>query len=234
MPYMSLVIPCYNEAKNLPDLIKRCEALIKQADIEIILVDNGSSDDTQNILKSLKEGAGIRSTRVEVNQGYGFGILSGLRIAHGDFIGWTHADLQTDVADAIQAINIFKQNPNRKTFVKGKRYGRAFFDVVFTTGMSCFETILFGIPFWDINAQPTLFPRELFSRWKNPPHDFALDLYAYWSAQRYGCVIKRFPVRFGLRRHGTISTWNINWLSKFKMIQRVAGYSWQLRRKFVE
>jgi len=39
--------------------------------------------------------------RVPVNQGYGLGILSGLRAATGEIIGWTHADLQTDVMDVL-------------------------------------------------------------------------------------------------------------------------------------
>ena len=48
----SLVIPCYNESKNLPALIS-CEKLIKSYDIEVVIVDNGSNDDTVKNLKLL-------------------------------------------------------------------------------------------------------------------------------------------------------------------------------------
>jgi glycosyltransferase involved in cell wall biosynthesis len=235
MPALSLVIPCYNEAKSLPDLIARCKAVAAQADIEIILVDNGSNDDTQRILAAdLKDQGKIRSVCVAVNQGYGFGILEGLRAAKGDILAWTHADLQTDPSDALLGLEIFQKNPGEKIFVKGRRYGRPFGDVLFTIGMSLFESALFMVPFWDINAQPSMFPRALFETWKNPPHDFALDLYAYWSARKQGYQVQRFPVRFGQRGHGTQSRWNINARAKLKFIKRVIGYSWQLRGKIVE
>ena len=230
MPALSLVIPCYNEARNLPDLIARCQSVVAQADMEIILVDNGSQDETARILAAgLKDQEKIRSVGVVLNQGYGFGILEGLRAAKGDILAWTHADLQTDPADALRGLEIFQKNPGKKIFVKGKRHGRPPGDVLFTFGMSCFESVLFMMRFWDINAQPSMFPRALFEAWKNPPHDFSLDLYAYWSAQKMGHQIQRFPVRFGQRGHGTHSTWNISYRAKLKFIARVIGYSWKLR-----
>ena len=49
----SLVIPCYNEAANLPLLLERCRKLAAHADIEIVLVDNGSTDNSQTVLREL-------------------------------------------------------------------------------------------------------------------------------------------------------------------------------------
>ena len=49
----SLIIPCFNEAKNIPMLLKRCGAIADPGNIEIILVDNGSTDETQEVLSSL-------------------------------------------------------------------------------------------------------------------------------------------------------------------------------------
>src|SRR5689334_17563717 len=47
----SIVVPCYNEAKNLPTLIQRfCRIHDAQADWELVLVDNGSTDDTKEVL----------------------------------------------------------------------------------------------------------------------------------------------------------------------------------------
>ena len=91
----SLVIPCYNESKNLPALIKSCEKLIKSYDIEVVIVDNGSNDDTREKFKTLVKGKSkIKLLRVDVNKGYGNGILEGLRFSKGDIIGWTHADMR--------------------------------------------------------------------------------------------------------------------------------------------
>ena len=51
----SLVIPCYNEAENLPDLFSKFSNSFKKSKIEVIFVDNGSNDKTQYILKKFKE-----------------------------------------------------------------------------------------------------------------------------------------------------------------------------------
>ena len=83
--------------------------------------------------------------------------------------------------------------------------------------MSLFETVLLGEPMWDINTQPTMFSRAFYETWSKPPHDFALDLYAYHQAHHAGLEIHGFPVLFGKRANGTCH-WNINWSAKRKFI----------------
>ena len=234
MTALSLVIPCYNEARNLPALMGRIRATITRSDVEVILVDNGSTDDSGTVLASaLRPGEALRSVRVDVNQGYGFGILAGLAAAKGAILAWTHADMQTDPADCLKGLAIFEgaRDPSR-VFVKGRRYGRPIADVVFTVGMSIFETVLLRKALWDINAQPTMFPRRLYEGWKRPPHDFSLDLYAYYTAKAGKYDVRRFPVRFGARLHGT-SHWNVNWKAKRKFIARTLDYSFRLRREHI-
>jgi glycosyltransferase involved in cell wall biosynthesis len=227
----SLVIPCYNEASNLPLLVPRCAALADER-TEVVLVDNGSRDDTPLVLSQLlPHHPGVRSVRVEVNQGYGFGILSGLRAATGDILGWTHADMQTDPLDAVAGFGFFERAPEpERVFAKGRRFGRPLGDVVFTVGMAVFESALMAAPLWDINAQPTLFHRRFFEGWSDPPNDFSLDLFAFYQARRAGLRCERFPVRFGERAHGT-SHWNVNWRAKGRFIKRTVGYSLELRRR---
>ncbi len=155
----SLVIPCYNEAKNIPLLLERCQAVVDYPGVEVILVDNGSTDDTPRVLKELLPlYVNCKSIRVEENQGYGFGILAGLKHTKGSIIGWTHADMQTDPIDFITGIRLFERYGSN-IFVKGSRYGRPLMDIVFTVGMSAFETFLLRKKMWDINAQPTIFTR---------------------------------------------------------------------------
>ncbi len=234
---MSLVIPCYNERANLPALLGRLSELpFEQENCEVVLVDNGSSDDTPEYLaNALAPGGAVRSVRVEHNQGYGFGILSGLREARGRVLAWTHADLQTDPGDALKGLSHFRfaRNPEQ-LFVKGRRTGRPLGDVVFTAGMSVFETLLMHRQMWDINAQPTMFPRSFFELWEDDaPHDFSLDLYAYYTALNAGYQVERFTVRFGDRLHGH-SHWNVDWRSKLKFIRRTLSYSLELRKHLSE
>lgn len=227
----SLVIPCYNEAANLPLLIERCRIVAATPDVEVILVDNGSTDDSPAVLRDmLSNFPGIRSVRVERNQGYGFGILTGLRAARGEILGWTHADMQTDPQDSLIGLRFF-DSERSDVFVKGRRYGRPLSDAFFTTGMSIFETLLLGVPLWDINAQPTMFSKSFFETWQtDAPYDFSLDLYAYYKAKKAKLPVRRFKVLFAKRAHG-VSHWNVNWAAKRKFIARTIDFSLRLRRQ---
>jgi glycosyltransferase involved in cell wall biosynthesis len=226
----SLVIPCFNEAANLPLLLERCALLSHRSDLEVVLVDNGSTDDTPRVLaNALPAHPNCRAVRVEVNRGYGHGIITGLRATHGEYLGWTHADLQTDPSDVLRAIAMLEQ-PGREAFVKGLRQGRPLGDVAFTVGMSVFESLLLARPMWDINAQPTMFSRRFFETWREPPDDFSLDLYAYHQALTQGLMVRRLPVVFAERAHG-VSHWNVDWAAKGRFIRRTIAYSLALRQR---
>lgn len=227
----SLVIPCYNEGQGLHKLYENCADLVSRADVEVVLVDNGSTDDTPFILAGFESHGGkIKFHTVEENQGYGFGILSGLKVCSGEYMGWTHADLQTDPLDYLKVIKAIDDAPDERWFIKGKRFGRPLVDVLFTSGMSIFETLLMGKRMSDINAQPTVFPRDFYNTWHNDaPYDFALDLFVYYRAKQERLPVKRVPVYFGAREFGQ-SHWNVDLQSKIKFIQRTISFSLALRR----
>ena len=233
MERLSIIIPCYNESKSLPMLISRCkEVANKDSNIEIVIVDNGSNDDTSSVLDDLISGLTfITRVEIEVNQGYGHGIFAGLAAASGEILSWTHADMQTDLGDALKGLDFFNSESNsEELFVKGRRQGRPLADVFFTVGMSIFETLLLRKFMWDINAQPTMFHRKFFLTWNMPPKDFSLDLYAYYMAKKSRLVVKRFPVVFAERAHG-VSNWNVSFISKYHFIKRTLLYSFGLQKR---
>lgn len=229
----SLVIPCFNESENLVNLVERCKYLLNEKDdIEVIIVDNGSTDNSSEVLAEMLlnyHDERLRSVRVKKNLGYGHGILVGLEESFGDILGWTHADLQTDPVDFLNATLLMSKTEDSKlVFIKGKRYGRPFFDVCFTWGMSIVEWLILGTRLWDINAQPTVFSREFFVTLKRPPADFSIDLYFYYEAVRRGAIIKRFPVRFESRSKG--EGHNEKFTSKLKYSWKTIMYSISLRK----
>ena len=171
---LSIVVPCYDEAQNIPLILERFSEVITRDDVEVVLVDNGSRDNSPEILKKLlPEYNFARMIRVEVNQGYGYGIVQGLKVCTGEFIGWTHADMQTDPADLMKGLEIIENEGNKKNvYVKGNRKGRPVFDQFFTSGMSLFETIYMRERLYDVNAQPNVFSKEFFETWHNRPRIF--------------------------------------------------------------
>lgn len=232
---LSVVVPCYNEEENIPLILKRFSEAVRWDDVEVILVDNGSVDGTPGLLrKMLPDYPFARTVRVDVNRGYGYGIVQGLKACTGEFLGWTHADMQTDPADLVRALDILEEHGGGPhLFVKGKRKGRPLPDRFFTAGMGLFETLYMGTGLYDVNAQPNVFSRSFFETWKNPPDDFSLDLYALYMAKRAGLRIERFDVVFPERIHGR-SHWNNGLLSKWGFIKRTVAFSRKLKREGIQ
>lgn len=228
---LSIVIPCYNESKNIPLIFSRFGDVIERTDVEVVLVDNGSTDNSEEVINELlPKYSFARSVKVEKNQGYGFGILSGLKEAKGTYIGWTHADMQTDPKDVIKALDIIESQDEEMIYVKGDRKGRPFFDQFFTIGMSFFESVYLGKKLWDINAQPNIFHRRFYETWENPPFDFSLDLYTLFLARKREVKLIRFKVLFPERIHGS-SSWNTGFKAKKKFIKRTLDFSKKLKKR---
>jgi glycosyltransferase involved in cell wall biosynthesis len=230
---LSIVVPCYNEASNLPVLMSRFLALVEDRDdIEIILVNNGSKDNTAEILAcelQKSEYRHFRTATVPINQGYGHGIRTGLAAARGTLLGWTHADLQTDPGDLVRAYDYFAETANpQNLFVRGHRVGRKYFDWFFTFGMSCVSFLTLRMWLHDVNAQPKMFHRAFYTTWVSPPDDFSLDLFVLYHAKRQGLTFKSIPVHFA-QRHAGVAKGGGTLLGKWKLIVRTLKYIWKLK-----
>ena len=225
----SLVIPCFNELENIKIIINRLMNLDFKDNFELIIVNNGSTDQTHKYVSSLIDSHEfLKYINIKKNIGYGHGIIEGLKSAEGEIIGWTHADLQTDICDGLKGFEYFKESNNKDIiFVKGLRRKRKVGDQFFTFCMSIISSIFLKKYLWDINAQPNLFPKSFFNSWTNPPFDFSLDLYVLNKAKKQKLNIIRFPVLFKDRIFGS-SKWNIDFFSKIKFIKRNFIYIFKL------
>ena len=236
-PRFSIVLPCYNEGQTLPLLFSRfAEVLAKREDVEVVFVDNGSKDNSTAVFAAQLAQPNRRWARlVEVkdNQGYGYGILAGLRATRGEFIGWTHADSQYDPRYVVEGFQRLMASPEpQRTILHGRRVGRNPFDALFTAGMTLLSCLALGIRVSDVNAQPKLFPRRLFDDMRNPPHDFSLDLYLLFVGRRQGYTIERMPVVFARRTFGEAKGGAGSLRLKWKLTKRTWTFIAQLRRDF--
>ena len=232
---LSIIVPCYNEAENIPLILDRFAQVIGSREIELVMVNNGSTDNSSQVLeKLLPKYPFARVVDVPINQGYGYGVLQGLAQAEGEFLGWTHADMQTDPGDVIRAWDLVAEKDYKENImVKGSRCERPLFDQFFSIGMGIFESLYLGQYLWEINAQPNIFHRSFYIKWQNPPYDFALDLYVMYMARKSGLDIRRIKVAFPQRIHGS-SKWNTGLASKWKFIQRTLKFSIALKKRGIE
>lgn len=235
-PLFELVLPAYNEANGLEALISRARdaalkgGLTKQT-FRLIVVNNGSTDATAQMLQQLAEGplgAWFTTVTVSINQGYGYGVLSGLQATQAPTIGWSHADLQCDPADAIQAYGLVAKS-DRRLIVKGIRVGRDWKDKTVSRVFEACSTGLLGMRAYEINAQPKVFDRSLLNLLRDPPKNFAFDLYVMYQALKAGWKVTTIDVNFPPRVHGQ-SHWATSFLSRYKTIGKMVHYMWQLNR----
>ncbi len=228
-PQLSVVLPCYNESRGIESILSRFAEVGRGQDFELILVDNGSKDNTQEVLaRLLPRYSFARSVKVAVNQGYGHGIFTGLEAARGEVVAWSHADMQTDPGDVFRAWAAYRNaaNPER-TMVKGRRYGRRLSERMISLGMQILSTLVFRTYMDEINAQPKVFHRDLLTHVTRPPIDFNFDLYVLVMAKRHGWRIESIQVQFPPRQYGH-SNWAATWRSKVRTIARSVRYMFSL------
>ena len=108
---LSVFFPAHNEAGNIERVVRStlevCSSLTDR--LEVIVVDDGSTDDTPTVVKGLAESdPRVRLVRHEVNRGYGSAVKTGLKSARGDFIFYTDGDGQFDMAEIVHLIPLIE------------------------------------------------------------------------------------------------------------------------------
>jgi len=103
-PFISIVIPAYNEEKRLPMTLKLITEYLGQEKyvFEIIVVDDGSTDGTAEMVREYASGNNnfnIRLFQNAANRGKGFSVRSGVLVSHGDYIFFSDADLSTPIEE---------------------------------------------------------------------------------------------------------------------------------------
>jgi glycosyltransferase involved in cell wall biosynthesis len=93
---LSLVIPCFNEGRRLPPVASAALAHLSQwsGGAELILVDDGSTDDTWDVIERVRRNSPdrVRALKLPDNRGKGAAVRAGFAVAHGDVWGYADAD----------------------------------------------------------------------------------------------------------------------------------------------
>lgn len=227
----SLVIPCYNEKENLEALVNKFSSHVGSKPVELILVDNGSADGTGAKIDDLAQAYPfVRKVTVSKNIGYGHGIKTGLMAARGRYVGWTHADMQTDPGDFFRAIKILQSGSGSHTLIKGQRRARKFSELIFSKTLDLIERLIFRANLDDFHAQPNLIHRDFVSQYaQKMPDDTTIELFTLLLAKRKAYEVVRMPVDFLERKSGE-SKLQENAIQKFKLIFKTLRGSLRMKR----
>jgi len=172
---------------------------------ELVLVDNGSTDRTGEIIEELiAAGHPVSKVRVDVNEGYGHGVLEGLRATRGRLVGFLCADSQVDARDVARVAEIALASKTPK-MVKVRRrfrmdgFRRKLVSILYN-GIA--NAVFFGLGTIDVNGNPKILPREAYERMDLKCKDWFLDPEVMIKAKRMGLPVYEFNVLGQMREEG--------------------------------
>jgi glycosyltransferase involved in cell wall biosynthesis len=230
---LSIVLPAFNEVESLPRVIGEYRRVMADREnCELIIVDNGSTDGTLEMLEAEQNKDPIfqfRIIRIDNNIGYGNGIMAGLKAADGEYLAWSHADFQCPPEDPFRLFDTVMAHPSPKScFGKGRRTNDRGKMKIFPMMHTFFSDLILGHHLEEINAQPKLFHRSFLDEFRHPPDTYELDVYAYDKAVATGKEIVAVDVIFQERIAGE-SKWAYSTYSFTKFMVRNLLYLMKLR-----
>lgn len=192
---VGILVPAYNEYENIPHLIAMFDEFIKKyPDYEVIFIDDGSTDSTQDALKDYKRNY-LKVARHKRNLGKTQAIITGARVTDAPILVIYDADMQFDIEEVPKLVNlIVRENADVATGWKQGKYEKKFVSRVYNW---CGRK-LFNLKVHDMNAIKA-FRREVLQAipLRRDWHRYIVPL-----ANEYGFLIKEMPVTLKPRLYG--------------------------------
>ena len=224
---LSIVIPAYNEEATIEAIVRRVQGVdLGPVEKEIIVVNDGSQDGTEQILKGL---SGIRPISHERNAGKGAAVTTGFQAATGDIVLIQDADLEYDPDDYPTVIGPIVEG--RSDVVMGSRfilYKPKFFGTRRSPYLSHYignmlitsiTNLLYGQRFTDYEGCYKAFRRAVVAATPIKAKGFEFDNELVCKLMRKGTRIVEVPIHYTPRtyesgkkitwRHGVIMLWTI-------------------------
>ena len=199
MKRVCVIVPAYNEATVIADVIetsKKAFAKIKGFDIDIVVINDGSRDETSS---EAKKGGAIVVDHI-LNSGAGGATLTGLAYARKhkyDIAATMDADGQHAPEDVVKGIKKIDKSPSG--LLIGSRLidseGMSKTKVLGNKGLSLITKVLFGVNVTDSQSGLRIYSRAAIEKldWKTTGYEFCSEM--IWRAKQLGIEIEEFPIQ---------------------------------------
>ena len=200
---LSIVIPVYNEKSTLAEIVRRVQ--ISRLAEEIILVDDGSTDGTRELLKELEGQADVRVLRHQRNQGKGAAVRTGIAAATGDTILIQDADLEYDPRDIPALLKPIEEGRAEvvygSRFLGGPRMAVMFWHMIANLMLTLMTNLLYNSILSDMETGYKVFRAEVVKglRLRSRRFDFEPEVTA--KVLKHGHSIYEVPISFNPRAY---------------------------------
>lgn len=214
-PKYSLIIPAYNEGQRITATLDKVLAYIGQQgwNAEVIVVDDGSGDDTPEIIRQYSEcHRAVHLLQNPGNRGKGYSVRHGMLNARGDLLLFSDADLSSPIQEASKLFSALAQGAE---VAIGSRWLRSelqterqpFYRQLFGRAFNLYLRLLLGLDFKDTQcgfkaftaqAAQTLFSRQKIERWGFDPELLFL-------ARKFGLPVREVAVEWAHDNRSKIS-----------------------------
>ncbi|MBW1684961.1 MAG: glycosyltransferase family 2 protein [Deltaproteobacteria bacterium] len=206
MPNLSVVIPVYNEVDTIEQIVEAVRAS-EIDDLEIILVDDGSTDGTRDVLRQKIEPKVARVIWHERNQGKGAALRTGFAAASGDVVIVQDADLEYDPSEYPKLINPIVSG--RADVVFGSRFVGGephrvlyFWHYVVNRFLTTLSNIFTNLNLTDMEVCYKVFRREILQEIRIEEDRFGFEPEITAKVAKLGCRIYEVGISYAGRTYG--------------------------------
>jgi glycosyltransferase involved in cell wall biosynthesis len=227
---LSVFFPAYNDAPSLPGLLASTFKVLRQhvTDYEVIVVNDGSYDDTGEVLHQLEKeyAPHLRVVTHEVNRGYGGALRTGFASARKDYVFYTDGDGQYDVSELPKLLEHAGPDVGLVNGYKIKRHD-PWHRILIGGVYNRFARALFGVRLRDIDCDYRLIRRATLDRIQLTSTSGTVCVELVRKIERSGTRVVEVPVRHLPRLYGSSQFF------RFKSLFRTFNQLLRLHREVV-
>ncbi len=210
-PSLTIFFPCFNDSGTIGSLIAQADVVASEytEDYEILVVDDGSTDSSRELLGELqRKYPTLRVIEHERNQGYGAALQSGFRHAKKDLVFYTDGDGQYDVFELRQLLPVMQEGVD---IVNGYKIARSdpFHRVVIGKAYLRLMRLLFNFHIRDVDCDFRLIRRRVFETVALHHSSGVICLELVKKLERAGYRFVDYPVHHYHRMHGRSQFFNV-------------------------